>query len=322
MRRSLMISNAEDTVDLWTQRPVTAPGPPSTRSPGPAPTTSNPCTSNTGGIRAPCQSPGRSCSPATSGVGRRRWGPATRVAPRRKPRTSSTPTASSGISSPTRSARRAPRTRIRCSRLGEFGFTEATSTARWTPRRSRVSSGRTLRELVTALRRRTAARSASSTCASPTRRSASGSRSAWSRRATGPALTGRPARRILERLVAAETFEQFLHTKFVGQKRFSLEGGEALIPLLDTIVEEAAAREADEMVMGMPHRGRLNVLAHVLRKPYELILAEFEGTLPAVGRPGRRRRQVPPRLLARPLTPGPAGRSTCRWPRTRATSRR
>jgi 2-oxoglutarate dehydrogenase E1 component len=83
---------------------------------------------------------------------------------------------------------------------------------------------------------------------------------------------------LLDRVVAAETFEQFLHTSYVGQKRFSLEGGEALIPLLDTIVEEAAAQATEELVMGMPHRGRLNVLAHVLRKPYELILAEFEGT--------------------------------------------
>ena len=79
-------------------------------------------------------------------------------------------------------------------------------------------------------------------------------------------------------LVAAETFEQFLHAKFVGQKRFSLEGAEALIPLLDVLVEDAAAAGVDEMVMGMPHRGRLNVLAHILRKPYELILGEFEGS--------------------------------------------
>jgi 2-oxoglutarate dehydrogenase E1 component len=93
-----------------------------------------------------------------------------------------------------------------------------------------------------------------------------------------PSLTQDDRRRILELLVAAETIEQFLHTKFVGQKRFSLEGAEALIPLLDTLVEDAAAADVDEMVMGMPHRGRLNVLAHTLRKPYELILGEFEGS--------------------------------------------
>ncbi len=93
-----------------------------------------------------------------------------------------------------------------------------------------------------------------------------------------PALAPEDRVRLLDQLIAAETFEQFLHTSFVGQKRFSLEGGEALIPLLDTIVEEAAAQDADELVLGMPHRGRLNALAHILRKPYELILAEFEGS--------------------------------------------
>ena len=93
-----------------------------------------------------------------------------------------------------------------------------------------------------------------------------------------PPLTPDERRRILELLVAAETFEQFLHAKFVGQKRFSLEGAEALIPLLDALVEDAAAADVNEMVMGMPHRGRLNVLAHILRKPYELILGEFEGS--------------------------------------------
>jgi 2-oxoglutarate dehydrogenase E1 component len=89
-----------------------------------------------------------------------------------------------------------------------------------------------------------------------------------------------PAERagLLGRLIQAETFEQFLHTKYVGQKRFSLEGGESLIPLLDALVEEGATLQVDEVVMGMAHRGRLNVLAHVLRKPYELMLAEFEGS--------------------------------------------
>src|SRR6185436_13822375 len=89
-----------------------------------------------------------------------------------------------------------------------------------------------------------------------------------------------PAQRIvlLERLLAAEVLEQFLQAKYPGQKRFSLEGGEALIPLLDALVDGAAEGEVAELVMGMPHRGRLNVLAHILRKPYEMILAEFEGT--------------------------------------------
>ena len=85
-------------------------------------------------------------------------------------------------------------------------------------------------------------------------------------------------RHIYTTLVAATGFEEFLHTKYVGQKRFSLEGGEVLIPLLDTLIEDAGGAGVEEIVMGMPHRGRLNVLANILRKPYEMILAEFEGS--------------------------------------------
>jgi len=93
-----------------------------------------------------------------------------------------------------------------------------------------------------------------------------------------PQLTREDRKYILARLTAAEGFEQFLHTKYVGQKRFSLEGGESLIPLLDTLIEDAGNRGVQEIVMGMAHRGRLNVLANVLRKPYEMIFTEFEGT--------------------------------------------
>jgi multifunctional 2-oxoglutarate metabolism enzyme len=83
---------------------------------------------------------------------------------------------------------------------------------------------------------------------------------------------------ILERLNAAEAFESFLHTKYVGQKRFGLEGGESLIPLLDMICEEAADDEdVTDIVMGMPHRGRLNVLVNVLGKRHRQIFGEFEG---------------------------------------------
>jgi 2-oxoglutarate dehydrogenase E1 component len=82
--------------------------------------------------------------------------------------------------------------------------------------------------------------------------------------------------RILEKLASAELFERFLHTKFLGQKRFSLEGAEALIPLLDTTVEEAARLGAREIVMGMAHRGRLNVLRNVIGKSLESIFGEFE----------------------------------------------
>jgi len=82
---------------------------------------------------------------------------------------------------------------------------------------------------------------------------------------------------ILNRLNAAEAFETFLHTKYVGQKRFSLEGGESLIPLLDQVLQCAATSGLDEVVIGMAHRGRLNVLANIVGKPYEQIFSEFEG---------------------------------------------
>lgn len=96
-----------------------------------------------------------------------------------------------------------------------------------------------------------------------------------------PSLPARQSRRTLELLVTAQTFEEFLHAKFLGQKRFSVEGAESLIPLLDTLIEEGAALGAQEVVMGMAHRGRLNVLAHVLNKPYEIILGEFAKRAPS-----------------------------------------
>jgi len=95
-----------------------------------------------------------------------------------------------------------------------------------------------------------------------------------------PALAPEQRRRILEQLVDAQGFEEYLHTKYVGAKRFSLEGAESFIPLLNTIIEDGAALGIDQFVMGMAHRGRLNTLAHVLRKPYEIILSEFEGVVP------------------------------------------
>ncbi|MEU5723988.1 multifunctional oxoglutarate decarboxylase/oxoglutarate dehydrogenase thiamine pyrophosphate-binding subunit/dihydrolipoyllysine-residue succinyltransferase subunit [Micromonospora sp. NPDC047738] len=84
---------------------------------------------------------------------------------------------------------------------------------------------------------------------------------------------------VLNRLNAAEAFETFLQTKYVGQKRFSLEGGESLIPLLGEVLECSAEAGLDEVVIGMAHRGRLNVLANIVGKPYEKIFSEFEGHL-------------------------------------------
>ncbi len=86
-------------------------------------------------------------------------------------------------------------------------------------------------------------------------------------------------RHVLERLNAAEAFERFLHTKYIGQKRFGLEGAESAIPLLDAVLDEAARAGMDEVVMGMAHRGRLNVLANIVGKSYREIFREFEGNL-------------------------------------------
>jgi 2-oxoglutarate dehydrogenase E1 component len=86
-------------------------------------------------------------------------------------------------------------------------------------------------------------------------------------------------RRMLEKLNAAEAFETFLHTKFIGHKRYSLEGSETLIPMIDMLVSDAADQEVTEVVIGMAHRGRLNLLANILNKPYEVIFSEFEGSI-------------------------------------------
>ncbi|MFC9764948.1 multifunctional oxoglutarate decarboxylase/oxoglutarate dehydrogenase thiamine pyrophosphate-binding subunit/dihydrolipoyllysine-residue succinyltransferase subunit [Rhodococcus jostii] len=84
---------------------------------------------------------------------------------------------------------------------------------------------------------------------------------------------------ILSKLNAAEAFETFLQTKYVGQKRFSLEGAESVIPMMDAVIDQAAEHQLDEVVIGMPHRGRLNVLANIVGKPYSKIFTEFEGNM-------------------------------------------
>jgi 2-oxoglutarate dehydrogenase E1 component len=83
---------------------------------------------------------------------------------------------------------------------------------------------------------------------------------------------------ILEKLNQGVIFEKFLHTKYIGQKRFSLEGGESTIAALDAIINTAASNDVQEVVIGMAHRGRLNVLANIMGKTYEQIFSEFEGT--------------------------------------------
>jgi 2-oxoglutarate dehydrogenase E1 component len=93
------------------------------------------------------------------------------------------------------------------------------------------------------------------------------------------ALDDAARRRVLQKLVEAESFERFLHAKYVGHKRFSLEGCEALIPLLDRVLTDAARAGVKEAVIGMAHRGRLNVLANTIGKPLAQIFSEFEGNV-------------------------------------------
>ena len=93
-----------------------------------------------------------------------------------------------------------------------------------------------------------------------------------------PALSRDEKLRILLKLNQADTLETFIHTRFLGQKRFSIEGGDALIPALDAIIENAPEQGLEEIVMGMAHRGRLTVLSTILNKTYEHLFTEFEGT--------------------------------------------
>src|SRR5258708_28421302 len=89
-------------------------------------------------------------------------------------------------------------------------------------------------------------------------------------------LSPEEQRHILGRLNAAEAFERFLNTKFVGQKRYGIEGAESAIPLLDAILDAASAAGTQEAVLGMGHRGRLNVLINIVGKSYRELFAEFE----------------------------------------------
>ena len=92
-----------------------------------------------------------------------------------------------------------------------------------------------------------------------------------------PNLNPEEKKHILKKLNEAVAFENFLHTKYVGQKRFSLEGGESLIPALDALVEQAAKDGVEEFVVGMAHRGRLNTLTNIFGKPAQDIFSEFDG---------------------------------------------
>ncbi|MGV6825800.1 MAG: thiamine pyrophosphate-dependent enzyme, partial [bacterium] len=93
-----------------------------------------------------------------------------------------------------------------------------------------------------------------------------------------PVLDNEDRHRILQQLTSAEGLEKFLHTQYVGQKRFSLEGGESLIPLLDELIQRSGSRGVKEIVIGMAHRGRLNVLTNIIGKSPREIYEEFKGT--------------------------------------------
>ncbi|MDA9373543.1 2-oxoglutarate dehydrogenase E1 component [Flavobacteriaceae bacterium] len=92
-----------------------------------------------------------------------------------------------------------------------------------------------------------------------------------------PDFSNNQKKQILKKTIEAVAFEKFLHTKYVGQKRFSLEGGEALIPALDALIEKAANDGVREFIVGMSHRGRLNTLTNIFGKPVEDIFSEFDG---------------------------------------------
>ncbi|HRZ32976.1 MAG TPA: thiamine pyrophosphate-dependent enzyme, partial [Flavobacterium sp.] len=92
-----------------------------------------------------------------------------------------------------------------------------------------------------------------------------------------PNFSADEKKHILHKLNEAVSFENFLHTKYVGQKRFSLEGGESIIPALDALIEAAADKGVEKFVMGMAHRGRLNILANIFRKETQDIFSEFDG---------------------------------------------
>ena len=94
-----------------------------------------------------------------------------------------------------------------------------------------------------------------------------------------PKFSSAEQKYILQKLNSAEAFENFLQTKYIGQKRFSLEGAETLIPLMDAAIDRAADSKLNEVVIGMAHRGRLNVLANIVGKPYSQIFTEFEGNI-------------------------------------------
>ncbi len=129
--------------------------------------------------------------------------------------------------------------------------------------------------------RHTAGRSAPSTCTSSCRSANAGCNNAWSREANNWPISKEVRLRVLRDLMNSEEFEHFLHSRFIGQKRFALEGGEAAIAILEAILRRAANHDVQEAVIGMSHRGRLNLLANALGIDVKWIFSEFEGVDPS-----------------------------------------
>ena len=127
-----------------------------------------------------------------------------------------------------------------------------------------------------AARRIYAAASASNSCTSPIPSGATGSRSAWNREQQEPVDRAR----VLDQLVRADVFEQTIHSRYIGTKRYSLEGNTALIPLLDEILNSASSNGAEQAVLAMSHRGRLNVIINIVSRPAAEVFAGFEDVDP------------------------------------------
>ena len=106
-------------------------------------------------------------------------------------------------------------------------------------------------------------------------------------------FTAEGKKAILNKLIEAEGFEKFLHVKFVGTKRFGLDGGETTIPAMEQIIKRGGQLGVSEIVFGMPHRGRLNVLVNVMGKPYRQLFHEFQGGSASRRRARLGRRQIP-----------------------------
>ena len=215
--------------------------------------------------------------------------------------------------------RKLRRSRSRTSRSPKRTWTSCSAA-----RTSRVRTGRRCASSSGCCARRTAAPSASSSPTCRTSSCAPGCRAAWRRRATGSSCAREERLQLLDELIDAEMFEQFLQKKFLGAKSFSLEGAREPDPAARP-GRSSAPREhgVDEIVLGMAHRGRLNVLANIMRQAGARDLPRVRGRRRPERSGQRRRREVPPRLLDRRLRTDRDDRDarcTCRCASTRATS--